>query len=611
MLSIEAFLGKGSSFLSISSSLTLAAISFFYIYSLASHLKPTVWILVSRVSYYSPFEAYIFSSYVDHAIVISGTVLWMTLSIRPNLRFFFTIVYGGIALISALLSPGILESLTILTLPIIISLIFIDGVISNKFLISDKKLVINYLSVIGIGTGIIAIILSLGPFYLPGDTRIQIPNFAYEIYVIFSSISPAILVLLILSYPVKIISDQLIVKVRTLKKWIRNDVILSKDTIRTLTKIILLLLFIALSVILAVIPHEKAINVDKKDVGVDTHYYVKWIGTLLKSASIEEVLNQSFVVIQHGDRPFSLLFFLMIADILPSSNYSYIFDNIPIILGPILVLVVYFLTRELTSSDTASIFSAFLTATSFHILVGIYAGSYANWLALIVGYLSMIFLLRSLKRTTTINIAIFFILMITLLLTHIYTWSILSMVMGVFLLILLKLRYYERRSVILLLLVLFLSVLLDVVRMIITGAYSGIGYEISPPFGSDLRLAPDQFATRWSSLIDTTQNYYGSLYGNFIIYGLGLYWLISSKLKEVSTIFLIAFLSIGIIPLFLGNWSVQTRVFYDIPFQIPAGIALTYVYRKSNGIFIVMPVMIWLIAISITDVSNFYFVPPS
>lgn len=93
---------------------------------------------MSRVSYYSPFEAYIFSSYVDHAIVISGTVLWMTLSIRPNLRF-FTIVYGGIALISALLSPGILESLTILTLPIIISLIFINGVISNKFLISDKS----------------------------------------------------------------------------------------------------------------------------------------------------------------------------------------------------------------------------------------------------------------------------------------------------------------------------------------------------------------------------------------------------------------------------------------------------------------------------------------
>ena len=146
--------------------------------------------------------------------------------------------------------------------------------------------------------------------------------------------------------------------------------------------------------------------------------------------------------------------------------------------------------------------------------------------------------------------------------------------------------------------------------MSITGSFSGIGYGVSPPFG-ELRFGPEQFATRWSSLIDTTQNYYGSLFGNSIIYALGIYWLIRCKLTEVSTIFLISFLSIGIIPLFFGNWIVQSRVFYDIPFQIPAGIALAQIYRRGHSIITLIPIIIWLAAISITAVFNFYYVTPT
>ena len=201
-------------------------------------------------------------------------------------------------------------------------------------------------------------------------------------------------------------------------------------------------------------------------------------------------------------------------------------------------------------------------------------------------------------------------LLVTLLFTHIYTWTILTLVMGVFLLVLLKFKYYERKNVFLLLIILSSSALIDVARMVVTGANSGIGFEIFPPLDSELKLGSEQFATRWSSLIDTTQNYYGSLFANSIIYGLSLYWLLRSRLNKVSTIFLITFLSIGIIPLFLGNWSVQTRVFYDIPFQIPAGIAMTYIYRRQDGWFFLIPISIWLVAISIIAVSNLYYIPP-
>jgi hypothetical protein len=176
--------------------------------------------------------------------------------------------------------------------------------------------------------------------------------------------------------------------------------------------------------------------------------------------------------------------------------------------------------------------------------------------------------------------------------------------------VLLKLRYYDRKNVILLLIVLSLSVVIDVIRTTMADVYSGIGYNISPPFGAIVELGPDLYALRWSTVLDTTLNYFGSIFGNSIIYALGLYWLIRSKLKQAPTIFLIIFLSIGIIPLFLGNWIVQARVFYDITFQIPAAIALTYLYQRRGGALILTSVWVWLVAMSIRSVSNFYFIDP-
>ena len=172
-------------------------------------------------------------------------------------------------------------------------------------------------------------------------------------------------------------------------------------------------------------------------------------------------------------------------------------------------------------------------------------------------------------------------------------------------------KYYERRNVLVLLLALSSSVFIDILRTILTGSYSGIGYDISPPFGLIVQLGPEHFSTRWTTIMDTTLSYLGSLFGNSIIYALGLYWLIRSKLRETSMILILTFLSIGIIPLFLGNWILQARVFYDIPFQIPAAIALTYLYQRRNGALIIIAVSIWLMALSIRAVANFYFIAPS
>jgi hypothetical protein len=147
----------------------------------------------------------------------------------------------------------------------------------------------------------------------------------------------------------------------------------SSDTgfrIKSSSKIIYILFFMLLSIIMVLIPHLPAINKDNRQVGVDSDYYVKWLLPLLHSKNSQEFIHHAFVVQNHGDRPF-FLFFLFLFVKFANSNLFYTIEYLPMILAPSLVLVIYFLTRELTSNDGTSIFAAFLTAVSFHILIGL------------------------------------------------------------------------------------------------------------------------------------------------------------------------------------------------------------------------------------------------
>ena len=79
-----------------------------------------------------------------------------------------------------------------------------------------------------------------------------------------------------------------------------------------------------------------------------------------------------------------------------------VIEYFPIILLPLFILTVFFLTQELFSNDTTALFSAFLSGVSFHFLVGTYAGLYANWLALIVGYLAIMLFFKYMKGSNQI-----------------------------------------------------------------------------------------------------------------------------------------------------------------------------------------------------------------
>ena len=312
-----------------------------------------------------------------------------------------------------------------------------------------------------------------------------------------------------------------------------------------------------------------------------------------------------------GDRPLSLIF-LYGLDQVTNSNLFFTIEYVAVILGPALVLTIYFLTREITSNDITSLIAAFITAVSFHMLIGIYAGFYANWLALILGYLSFLFFIRFLKKGGSENLLLYGILATAMLFTHVYTWSVLSIVAGLFLLIMIlrprSLSNTGRRNAILLMLVLLLTVVMDVSRATATGASGGVERDLE---WANVFIDPENYLLRWNNLSYTTTTFVGGIFANFIIFGLCLYWLGTTKMQSTGAIFLMIFFSIGILPFLIGEWVIQTRVFYNVPFQIPAAIAVTYIMqRPSKKLLKLIMLFIWLVAIATVSVSNFYLVTP-
>lgn len=612
---IKNILGQEATRLSILSSCALALVSFFYIYTIGSYLKVTVYSLQNRVTYISRFDNYVIDRYTDHIIIVSIIIVWFIFSLRGKVRLIVTTIYGVMIITSTIGQlESILEIGALLSIPIAISFLIYNKLPLKKnkgkkdVTASGNFLVVNYLAIIGIIIGVIGIIFTLVPIFSNPSYSVFRRNYAYDIFLLFSTLSPLLMLLLISYLPVKFFVRQFTNLVFKIKNHEDSSTSSNVTTTKSKTRWFYLLLVMLLSAALALIPHIPAINKDNQYVGVDTVYYIDWIEALVHSHSSQEFIQQAFVKQSLGDRPLSLILLYSIQKA-GNTNLASTIEYLPILLAPILVLVVYFLTRELTLNDSTALLGSFVTAVSFQPLIGIYAGLYANWLSLIIGYLSFVFLIKYLKVQNKKSLFIYLTLIISLLFVHVYTWSIIAIITSIFLICMLKfnLKYYHKKSIALLLLIILCSVVVDITRGIVIGSSGGIekDFDVATTTGAGIQ----QFASRWSSLSHTIYTIVGGQFSNFIVLTLGIYWILISDLHSSSTILIVICLSVGLVAFLFGSTTIQTRIFYDIPFQIPAAIAISDI-RKRAGTFITVPIGIWLIMIAIQFVSNFYLVLP-
>lgn len=600
--SIATFLGKNSPALQIVSSIAFVLVLFFYIFSVSSYFHVYVSPLENRVNYHEPFTGYIINEFVDHIIITYGIVLWLGLTLRGRTRIVLTGIYGTITSIAVLAGlQTLFEVVTLSSIPIAISFLIYNKFITKKIL-HASNLTLNYFAILGIVIGFSGLVISSLPLFSITVKSIPLHDYTYEISLLLANLSPILVLFLVMSSPFKLFLKKFIT--RQDKNSISS---ITRHNIKSQTKILYLLLFMLLSIVITLIPHMSSINPSNQQVGSDSPDYIIMINKLMEPNNPQEFAQKIFVSLPlSSDRPISTLFFYAIVKSVPAS-VSYTIDHLPILLAPGLVLAVFFLTREITSNDTTSLLASFLTAVSFHTLIGAYSGIYANWFALIIGYLSFVFLIRSLKAPKKLNLLVYSILLILLVFTHVYTWTILVLFTGIFLVVMYRLNFYQKKIIITLLIVVLASVAIDATRTILTGVSGGIQDDI----GRARIAGTGQSAFLWTNLTDTAQNYSGGIFGNFIIFTLGIYWLVRSNSRELSSIFILIFLAIAIMPLLFGDGVIQSRVLYDIPFQIPAAVGLTYLIRRPNGMLVVLPICLWLVSMSIRYITNFYFITPS
>jgi len=623
-------LGYGMPISSILSGAAFTVCIFFYLYTIGSFFRISVYPLVDRATVYTVFHAYIINQHIDYVIVILATTSWFLLSVKNRaIRYYFSIAYAGAGIILALLGPDnlIFGVITLLSLPLIIgvTLYYYRKKQEKNILNFNGKLTWRYISLALIAISAVGIVFPVSAVFLtPNFGSYAGNNPANELFLLLSSFSTIYIFPLVFCLAVKLLYRAAL---RMLKLDIKEDISKTladgykENKLNPRTKVGFVLLALTLSIVLVLIPQHPLINKDNQNIGVDTEYYVHWIGELAKSENLSDLIYQAFAVQgQSGDRPLSLLFLFFVYQVV-GGNLSEVIEHFPIILGPGTVLAFYVLTLTLTRNEKIAVIAAFLGAISFHTLIGIYAGFYANWLALIVGYISIAFLFRYLRSGRFSDIVVFSTLLIGVLFIHIYTWTVLTAISGTFLVAMLLMAIWKkdkksnannvsnlftRKRIIWLLLAILLAIVIDITKVVLIGSSGGVERDIQV---AQTNLGIEHLSMRWRILNATMHDSLGGIFSNFIILLLGLFWVLKSNMREPSNLFLVIFLSAGIVPLTFGWWVLQTRVFYDIPFEIPAAIALYYISTRSgNRLVTLAAACTWLVAISLVTVMNYYLV---
>jgi hypothetical protein len=205
------------------------------------------------------------------------------------------------------------------------------------------------------------------------------------------------------------------------------------------------------------------------------------------------------------------------------------------------------------------------------------------------------------------NLLVFSVMLIVVLFSHAQTWTIFMYIIGLFITVLFfKNRRENKKKILYILFSILPSIVIDIVRLFLIN-FSGVSQELNYALNREVGI--HGLPIIWDNLIETSYLYLAGQIANPIILMLVIYWLYSTKIKESYTIFLIVFFSLYAFPLLFGDESIQARFFYEIPFQLPAAIALTVV-RGKIGSFLPFAICLWLVVMSFYMVTNFDLVIP-
>src|SRR5438445_540641 len=250
-LNIAKVLGHGNPPALIISSTIFVVVLFFYIFSVGSYFQVGISPLENRVNYLISFLIYIFDKQIDQLIIICGTVLWFVLSLLKRPKIFIPAIYVGSTAISALGGSITFDVAVLFSFPVILSLLIYNHFATVKILSFSANLNQNYLALLFTVLTTVSLIVSLEPLFSLQSNNIPVKNYAYNIFLLFSSFSSVLIFLLITGSSVKLFIGKSLTRIFKTEETL----FVFDSNKRSRNKIPYLLLILLFSVALSLVPH--------------------------------------------------------------------------------------------------------------------------------------------------------------------------------------------------------------------------------------------------------------------------------------------------------------------------------------------------------------------
>lgn len=382
-------------------------------------------------------------------------------------------------------------------------------------------------------------------------------------------------------------------------------------------------LFLVLSSILvtlfSIYPYVPTINPDFQNLSVDAPYYINQINAIQSNGLFAE--NGPFGVA--NERALSILIFYGLTTI-TGQPASSIVPFLPIFLGLTLVFSTYYLVRyAIGPHSIATVIAPLFTAFSFQFIAGIYGGFFSNMLALPFFFAAILFFIRYADGVGKkwVNIAIFVAALTMILLTHVYTWvfavAAFSIAIGISLF---KhqpdsnLKTEIKRYLPIMIIIISTALILLAIASMVRGT-SGLDF-LSNLAGSS--ISDDYFAKRWFNINYMFRSYIGGFLTNSAMIALALIWAIKADYRNrfnvviLSSMFLVSFFFL------FGDTVAQSRIFYNIPLQIPAAIVVANIINGSylssfsyqSRMLIAIMIILHMANYALRSLANFYLQIP-
>src|SRR3989442_9202269 len=329
---------------------------------------------------------------------------------------------------------------------------------------------------------------------------------------------------------------------------------------------------------LAYTPYRSDINPGGTPVGVDTPLYIQWVNQMLQRP-IFDALGYAFSKASNGSRPLSLIFPYAMASLF-GVRADVAVKFYPLFLAPLLVVASFMFVYLGHGDKRTAGLVGLMTAFSFQFTVGMWAGYYANWLALAESYVYLGILVRfskSASKTSFIGISC---LSVALLFTHPWTWD-LMILLSIIFMIERSIRSHDLRRIRLIILIAIINAAADSIKSFALGGYGGgrAGLDIATSslgFSQLLAFSPNVVALFFQ--------YYDGLMADTLVLGLALLviWR-SSFASDGFQRLLVWWVALASLPFpFVGS-VLQTRIVYLLPIPVLASAAVIGIEKLCQG----------------------------